>query len=195
VAAGRRGGGSGEGGQTRVTAGLRPGREGLRRLEGWRAARTAWLFRVGWQTPTQGASGCLWLLNGGLWPEVPAHLPASCPPSPLSSFSHYPALHPSIIIQKHPVSPSFHFNLAFNPTPPLSLCTGGVYIAGGIVPRLMDRVGALREAFLMRKGRERFQGILQVIGGIHGLGFRWGWCSGGRRACFVGARMTLCVGV
>lgn len=43
------------------------------------------------------------------------------------------------------------------------LAKGGVYVAGGIVPRLMDRVGALREAFLMRKGRQRFQEILQGI--------------------------------
>jgi hypothetical protein len=42
------------------------------------------------------------------------------------------------------------------------LARGGVYVAGGIVPRLMERVGALREAFYMRKGRERFTGILQV---------------------------------
>ncbi|GBF98951.1 glucokinase [Raphidocelis subcapitata] len=44
-----------------------------------------------------------------------------------------------------------------------SLARGGVYIAGGIVPRLMERAGALRGAFLMPRGRERFQGILQSI--------------------------------
>ncbi|KAI8474260.1 MAG: glucokinase [Monoraphidium minutum] len=59
------------------------------------------------------------------------------------------------------------------------LARGGVYVAGGIVPRLMDRSaglkearpegvargpsGGLKEAFMMRKGRERFQGILQSI--------------------------------
>lgn len=43
------------------------------------------------------------------------------------------------------------------------LARGGIYIAGGIVPRLMGRVRALQEAFLMRRGRERFQGILQSI--------------------------------
>jgi hypothetical protein len=49
------------------------------------------------------------------------------------------------------------------------LARGGVYVAGGIVPRLMERSGVLREAFLMRKGRERFHGILRV-----------------RMVCFVG---------
>lgn len=38
-----------------------------------------------------------------------------------------------------------------------------MYVAGGIVPRLMDRKSALKQAFLMKKGRERFQGILSTI--------------------------------
>lgn len=44
----------------------------------------------------------------------------------------------------------------------LRRCAGGVYIAGGITPKLMKRVtaGALVEGFLMRKGRERFHDIL-----------------------------------
>ena len=46
------------------------------------------------------------------------------------------------------------------------LCTpchaGGVYIAGGIAPRLLERIqhGSLLEGFLMRNGRERFHEIL-----------------------------------
>lgn len=48
------------------------------------------------------------------------------------------------------------------PTVPLPLPAGGVYIAGGITPKLMKRVqhGALLEGFLMKKGRERFHQIL-----------------------------------
>lgn len=43
-----------------------------------------------------------------------------------------------------------------------SLAKGGVYIAGGITPKLLKRVinGSLLEGFLMRKGRERFHDIL-----------------------------------
>ncbi|KAF8057125.1 glk [Scenedesmus sp. PABB004] len=43
------------------------------------------------------------------------------------------------------------------------LARGGVFIAGGIVPRLMDRVrgGGLLDAFLNRSGRERFTYLLQ----------------------------------
>jgi glucokinase len=42
------------------------------------------------------------------------------------------------------------------------LAKGGVYIAGGIVPKLMQRIqhGSLLEGFLMRKGREKFHDIL-----------------------------------
>ncbi len=42
---------------------------------------------------------------------------------------------------------------------------GGVYIAGGIVPRLMDRVnkGYLLDAFINKAGRPRFSGILEGI--------------------------------
>mmetsp|Transcript_32908 Transcript_32908/g.72684 ORF Transcript_32908/g.72684 Transcript_32908/m.72684 type:complete len:410 (-) Transcript_32908:761-1990(-) len=45
------------------------------------------------------------------------------------------------------------------------LAKGGVYIAGGITPKLMQRVkaGSLLEGFLMRKGRERFHEILKTI--------------------------------
>mgnify|MGYP001806944332 CR=1 FL=1 len=40
--------------------------------------------------------------------------------------------------------------------------TGGVYIAGGITPKLLPRVkaGSLLEGFLMRAGREPFHKIL-----------------------------------
>jgi glucokinase len=46
-----------------------------------------------------------------------------------------------------------------------SLAYGGVYLAGGILPRLLNRVarGGLREAFLMPAGRERFRQILSEI--------------------------------
>eukprot|EP00955_Chlamydomonas_euryale_P031232 328395-Chlamydomonas_euryale.AAC.3 len=42
------------------------------------------------------------------------------------------------------------------------LAGGGVYIAGGITPKLMKRVqhGALRDGFLMARGREKFHNIL-----------------------------------
>lgn len=45
------------------------------------------------------------------------------------------------------------------------LAYGGVYIAGGILPRLLNRVarGGLRESFLMPHGRERFRQILSEI--------------------------------
>jgi len=44
----------------------------------------------------------------------------------------------------------------------LHVCSGGVYIAGGIAPKLLERIqhGSLLEGFLMRKGRERFHEIL-----------------------------------
>ena len=45
------------------------------------------------------------------------------------------------------------------------LASGGVYIAGGITPRLLKRLepggGSLREGFLLRKGREGFHRILK----------------------------------
>jgi len=46
-----------------------------------------------------------------------------------------------------------------------ALAYGGVYVAGGIVPRLLNRVarGGLRDAFLMPKGRERFREILGAV--------------------------------
>lgn len=46
------------------------------------------------------------------------------------------------------------------------LARGGVFIAGGIVPRLLDRVtktGALRDAFINRTARERFQYLLRSM--------------------------------
>jgi glucokinase len=46
------------------------------------------------------------------------------------------------------------------------LAKGGVFIAGGIVPRLLDRVkktGALRDAFINRTARERFQYLLRSM--------------------------------
>jgi glucokinase len=46
-----------------------------------------------------------------------------------------------------------------------ALAYGGVYIAGGILPRLLNRVarGGLKDAFLMPRGRERFRQILGDI--------------------------------
>ena len=45
------------------------------------------------------------------------------------------------------------------------LASGGVYIAGGITPRLLKRLetggGSLLEGFLLRKGREGFYRILK----------------------------------
>jgi hypothetical protein len=46
------------------------------------------------------------------------------------------------------------------------LARGGVFIAGGIVPRLLDRVtktGVLRDAFINRTARERFQYLLRSM--------------------------------
>jgi glucokinase len=45
------------------------------------------------------------------------------------------------------------------------LAYGGVYLAGGILPRLLNRVarGGLRESFLMPSGRERFRQILADV--------------------------------
>lgn len=45
------------------------------------------------------------------------------------------------------------------------LARGGVFIAGGIVPRLMERVrqGVLLDAFVNRTARERFQALLQSM--------------------------------
>jgi glucokinase len=45
------------------------------------------------------------------------------------------------------------------------LARGGVYIAGGITPRVMQRVqqGTLLEGFLMKTGRQRFSGLLQQM--------------------------------
>lgn len=46
------------------------------------------------------------------------------------------------------------------------LARGGVFIAGGIVPRLLDRVtktGVLRDAFINRTARERFQYLLRAM--------------------------------
>lgn len=42
------------------------------------------------------------------------------------------------------------------------LAKGGVYIAGGVTPKLMKRVndGSLLEGFIMKKGREKFHDIL-----------------------------------
>ena len=43
-----------------------------------------------------------------------------------------------------------------------ALTAGGVYIAGGIAPKLLERIqhGSLLEGFLMRAGREKFHEIL-----------------------------------
>lgn len=46
------------------------------------------------------------------------------------------------------------------------LARGGVFIAGGIVPRLLNRVtktGVLRDAFINRTARERFQYLLRSM--------------------------------
>jgi glucokinase len=46
------------------------------------------------------------------------------------------------------------------------LITGGVYIAGGIVPRLMARVqktGVLLNSFLNKAGRPQFHEILKTV--------------------------------
>eukprot|EP00879_Flechtneria_rotunda_P024290 GHRR01025743.1.p1 GENE.GHRR01025743.1~~GHRR01025743.1.p1 ORF type:complete len:155 (+),score=40.77 GHRR01025743.1:617-1081(+) len=45
------------------------------------------------------------------------------------------------------------------------LARGGVFIAGGIVPRMMQRVkqGVLLEAFVNRTARERFQYLLETM--------------------------------
>jgi hypothetical protein len=49
---------------------------------------------------------------------------------------------------------------ATHPSSPPS--AGGVYIAGGITPKLLPRVlaGSLKEAFLLRKGRPAFHALL-----------------------------------
>lgn len=43
------------------------------------------------------------------------------------------------------------------------LARGGVYIAGGIVPRVLERAagGVVRDAFINKSGRERFADILR----------------------------------
>ncbi len=45
------------------------------------------------------------------------------------------------------------------------LARGGVYIAGGVTPRVMPRVqkGTLLDAFLMKTGRQRFSGLLKQM--------------------------------
>jgi glucokinase len=43
------------------------------------------------------------------------------------------------------------------------LAKGGVYIAGGITPKLISHIAALHEGYLMRKGRPMFSQILKDI--------------------------------
>lgn len=80
------------------------------------------------------------------------------------------------------------------------LARGGVFIAGGIVPRLLDRVtktGVLRDAFINRTARERFQYLLRSMPlyvvtntrvGI--IGSRWVG-KGVLGVCGVGTRPTV----
>lgn len=100
---------------------------------------------------------CFWLVGSVPWPSL------SSPPLPRGAFSLKPSQNRGLL-------------------PP-----GGIYIAGGIVPRLMGRVRALQEAFLMRRGRERFQGILQArTGHARARGRRGAWGVRLRRGCVGG---------
>lgn len=60
-------------------------------------------------------------------------------------------------MQAQHLAASFHASACSGP------CAGGVYIAGGILPRVLKRAqkGVLYDAFINRAGRDRFSAILQ----------------------------------
>lgn len=93
-------------------------------------------------------------------PQAPSHVASLTPPYRIPAAKPRPLLPPPT----HRLIRPAPFPLPISPAPaPSSLPPGGVYIAGGITPKLLPRIqaGSLLEGFLMRKGRAPFVAILK----------------------------------